>query len=271
MTRVSDSGVSLLNVLVVVSIGAGLVQIMLSDQEHAIDHLAADRDVAQAQNPALSGVTSARVALRRDLIDAPHQDHAGEVWATAMQDVIALDEGSFEVLITDARGRFDLNALGATSLIEQRVFANLLSVLDLPQVLGPAIAQIVGRNGPLSAPVDLIKFGIAPEDVARLQPHVAAFASQGTVNLNSATEPVLSALLSNPNAARSLVARRSVKGYLDQSDLAALGVILPPLGGFTSDTFDVTSEARINTARRVIHRRLVRDSDTKSVRAFPLQ
>lgn len=266
MTRDGQAGVSLLNVLAVLAVGTGLVQVMLRDQDVALQRLDRASSAAQAVALARSGATSVAVALRRDFSDAPQSDHPGEAWAKAAQAQIALDFGEFAVSVEDARGKFDLNALHPTALAEQRVFATLLTALDLPEVLANQITRIVTQHGPLRGPEALLRFGIAESDARRLAPHVTATPVRGPLNLNAVTEPLMSALVRNPSAARGLVARRSAKGFLEPGDLVALGVAQPTLAGFTSDVFDVTTVATVGKARAVLVRRLFRDSDTGTVR-----
>ncbi|MFL4470156.1 general secretion pathway protein GspK [Tateyamaria armeniaca] len=270
MIRHQQAGVSLLNVLAVLAVGTGLVHVMLRDQDVALERLAQYSDLAQARALALGGPTSVAVALRRDFDEAPQTDHPGEAWAWSAQDRIALGSATYKVSIQDVRGKFDLNALQPAALVEQRVFAGLLSALNLPQALGQRITQIVAQNGPLAAPDSLLRFGMAPGDVARLAPHVATVSTRGTLNLNTVSEPLLAALLRNGAAARGLVGRRSAKGFLDNSDLAALGIALPPLAGFTSDIFDVTTVSEVGEARAVIKRRLLRDPETGTVQSVAL-
>ncbi len=267
MKRSRQAGVSLLNVLAVLAVGTGLVQIMLRDQDVAVHQLKRSNSVAQARALAHSGTTSVAVALRRDFVEAPGSDHLGEAWARAAQEQIALDFGQFAVAVVDARGKFDLNALQPTAIAEQRVFSALLTSLELPEVLAGQITQIISQKGPLHKTEDLIRFGLPPSDVRRLSAHVTATSVRGHLNLNAVTEPLMGALLHNPSAARGLVARRLLKGFLDTRDFAALGVSQPPLAGFTSDVFDVTSMARVGQARVVVKRRLLRDPDTGTVQS----
>ncbi len=265
MTRTSDAGVSLLNVLVVVAVGAGLVQVMLSGQETALDQLERSTALAQADSLAHSGVASVAAALRRDMIDAPDTDHMSENWAQSVQQRVELDFGSFEVSVTDAQGQFNLNLLQDGAFIEQRLFASLLAALDLPEALSRQISRSISQSGPLNSKFELVGRGIAEADMVRLAPHVTAYDRLSAINMNSATEPVLAALLSNAAAARSLYARRQAKGYLERSDLVALGLTLPPLSGFTSDVFDVTARSTVGVASSTLHRRVIRDREANKV------
>ena len=268
MIRASERGVSLLNVLVVLAAGAGLVQAMLAGQERAVDRLAGAQDAAQVRALAEGGVTSMAVALRRDLSDAPEQDHLGEPWAQAAQEAITLEFGTYEIAAEDLRAKFDLNSLGPAKLAELRVFGALLTQLELPQSLALEIARVVAGQEPLSTPRDLERRGIAPADLARLAPFATALPTRHGINLNTADEPVLAALFANPAAARSLVARRRGRGALDRSDLAALGLVLPPLAGFTTDAVHVTATAEVGAARVQLTRIVLRDAETGEVRVI---
>lgn len=270
MRRDRNSGVSLLNVLAVVAVGASLVQVMLRDQDGSILRLEEATNAAQARALAQGGVTSVAVGLRRDAGENPESDHLNEAWAGAAQDRIVLDFGQFEVSITDARGKFDLNALQPAALAEVRLFKALLAALDLPNVLASQITQIAALHGPLTDPEVLLDHGIAPSDVKRLLPHVTATQTRGPLNLNSVSEPLMVALTRNPAAARVLIARRKGQGELTASDLAALGLLQPQLAGYTSHVFDVRALASVGNARAILVRRLVRDPDTGVVQSLAL-
>lgn len=261
MTRQPESGVSLLNVLVVVAAASGLVQVMLAGQQSAVSDLSRSQDVAQAEALARGGIASVAVALRRDMLDAPDVDHLKEDWAAAVQQKVTFDFGSFEVAVDDARGRFNLNSLTAGAFLEQRIFDGLLAALDLPETLSAQIIRSIQDEGTLRDTDELLRRGFSVADLTRLRPHVAALGTPGPINLNSATEPVLSAMFANPAAAQALVARRMATGQLTKQDLNALGLVPPTSGGFTSDAFDVVLHAEVGSARRTLKRRILRDAD----------
>ena len=269
MTRDRTAGLSLLNTLIVVAIGAGLVHGMLSSQDAALKQLEGAQDLAQAKSLALSGVTSAVSALQRDFAEAPETDHVKEPWAQANQTAIELDTGTFTVAIEDARGRFDLNALGPAQLAEQRLFANLLRTLELPEALASQIARVISTKGPLAHPQELLEHGIAAADVKRLAPYVDAFRERGPINVNAADRVILAALLNNERAANGLVSRRQTRGFLDESDFQALGVFLPSLAAFNSNSFDVYVLVEYGGARVETSRRLIRDTQTGAIATTP--
>lgn len=266
MKRLSDRGISLLNVLVVVAIGASLIQLMLTSQDRALAKAQEANDRAQAESLARAGVTSVAIALRRDFSSAPDADHMQEPWAKAAQEAVALDFGQFEVLIEDARGRFDMNSLGPRALSETRVFLGLLAALDLPE----ALVQQVSQAAPYQQVSDL-KSILSAGDYEALEPHIVALPERSPMNLNTATEALLSALFQSSAAARNLVARRAARGHLEPSDLSALGLIQPPLAGFTSQVFDVYASATVGVAHQASARRLVRDAKTGTIHSVPLK
>lgn len=270
MTRAPESGVSLLNVLVVVAAASGLVQVMLAGQESAVSDLSRSHDIAQAEALARGGVASVAVALRRDMLDAPDVDHLQEDWATASQTEVTFDFGSLEVEIEDARGRFNLNSLTAGSFLEQRIFQGLLTALDLPEALSAQIIQSLQNQGPLRDADDLFQRGFSMVDIDLMRPHVTALQTSGPINLNTATMPLMSALFANPAAAQALVARRTSQGQLTRQDLSAFGLAPPAVGGFTSDTFDVALRAQVGTARRTLNRRIFRNPEAGTVQIISI-
>lgn len=257
-TRKRNSGVALLNVLVVLAIGAGLVQGMLQAQATAISRTSKAADWSQARALALGGIASVRTGLRRDMVQSPEADHLGEPWAQAAQVPVNLEFGSYGTTITDAQGRFNLNALRPEALAARRAFAALLAALDLPQELGPRIAMIVARRETLASLETLGLDGIDQRTIATLAPYVAALPEGAHINLNAAPEPVLAAVFANAAAARSLVARRAEHGYLTRSDLAALGLVQPLLTGWRSDVYDVSVTATVGPVTQHIRRRIIR-------------
>ncbi|MEM8539184.1 MAG: general secretion pathway protein GspK [Pseudomonadota bacterium] len=267
--RRGERGLSLLNVLIVVAAGDGLVQVMLATEEGAIDQLANAQAGVQARALADAGVTSVAVALRRDAQDAPDADHLQETWAQSQQDEISVGGGTFAVAVSDLRGRFDLNSLGSASFVETRVFNALLAQLDLPESVGVELARLVTNDSPLQSISELQKLGFSDKDIRRLSPHVTVLPTRHRLNINTATERVLVALFSNPAAARSLVARRDARGFLDASDLSALGLAMPPLAGFTSDAFEIRTTAEYQGVRRTVARIVLRDLETGSVSLRP--
>ncbi|MGC3939110.1 type II secretion system minor pseudopilin GspK [Roseobacter sp. EG26] len=265
----SDDGVALINVLLVMAISAALVQTMLTSQETAIKDVRQTKDRAQAYALARGGVASLRTALRRDLMTAPESDHLREPWALVAQQETAFDFGSYSVSVTDAQGRFDLNSLTGNALTQKRVFDQLLGALDLPPELGAEIVDVVARKGPLPSVDALLMYGISANSVAVLDPYVTTLLQPATINLNTASEPVLEAVFANAIVARSLGARRASQGFLIRADLSDLGVVQPALAGWQSHNYDISVTATVGDVTMTYDRRVLRDPKSGRVIDLP--
>ncbi|MGZ2256652.1 type II secretion system minor pseudopilin GspK [Roseobacter sp. A03A-229] len=267
--RQDDTGVALINVLLVMAIAATLVQAMLSAEETAISETRKASDRTQAFALAKGGVASLRAALRRDLVSGPESDHLGEPWAQVAQEEVMFDFGSYAVELQDAQGRFDLNSLGPTAIAQQRIFAGLLAALQLPAEVGAQIADLVYDKQPLTSPNDLRTLGIDQLVLEKLAPFVTTLPAPATINLNTAPEPVLQAVFGNPVVARSLAKRRNAMGFLTSEDLADLGLLQPVLTGWRSEIYDVIVTASVGDMTVRYSRRVVRDPETGTLIDMP--
>lgn len=267
--RQDDTGVALINVLLVMAVAATLVQAMLSAEETAISETRTASDRTQAFALAKGGVASLRAALRRDLVSGPESDHLGEPWAQVAQEEVMFDFGSYAVELQDTQGRFDLNSLGPAAIAQQRIFAGLLSALQLPAELSAQIADLVYDKQPLTSPNDLRALGIDELVLEKLAPFVTTLPAPATINLNTAPEPVLQAVFGNPVVARSLAKRRRAMGFLTSEDLADLGLLQPVLTGWRSDIFDVIVTARVGDMTVRYSRRVLRDPETGTLIDMP--
>ncbi|WP_300019267.1 type II secretion system minor pseudopilin GspK [uncultured Roseobacter sp.] len=267
--RPSKDGVALINVLLVMAIAATLVQAMLSAEERAISETREASNRTQAFALAKGGVASLRSALRRDLTMGPDSDHPQEPWGQIAQEEVTFDVGSYAVALRDAQGLFDLNSLTNTAIAQQRVFARLLAALQLPEEIGARISDVLRSEGPLAAPQDLRRFGIDDLLLDRLAPFVTTLPAPAAINLNTAPEPVLHAVFGNAIVARSLVMRRTARGFLTREDLASLGILQPVLTGWRSDVYDVRVTAQVGSMTVQYARRLLRDPETGTLTDVP--
>ncbi len=257
--RRSEDGIVLVNVLVVLAIAAGVVALMLNMQDRALDRVRQAANMAQAEALVLAGETSVLVALRRDMVESPEADHLGEPWAASLQKEVVLETGRFSVMVEDVNARYDVNRLAARRVVDIQAFSRIAAAAGLD---GTAVARVVSglaQRGPVADPSDLASFGLSPDQIASLSPHVTAFtAAEGQVNLNAAGALVLGALLADPGAAGRLLRLRSEQGSLATSDFAKVGAAQPPASGFTSDVWDVTALSEVDGAVAELHSRLRR-------------
>lgn len=245
------AGVILLNVLFIVAVSATVVMLMITAQDVAVDRTLRLREAAQASAYARAGELSARVALKRDAIQAPGVDHPREPWADVEDEDVAIAGGRFSLRVTDAQGRFNINSLiGGNVTALARLSAILAAAGLSPDMLAP-IATYVRFAGPV-ADVDQLALVMSPQQQAALSAYVTALPLDTAVNINTADERML-AVLFNPVAARLLMTTREQRGYLTQQDLAGASVILPAGAGYTSDFYIVETDVTVGDT----HQRLV--------------
>ena len=94
---------------------------------------------------------------------------------------------------------------------------------------------------------------------AILAPHVSLLPQPGDVNVNTASEAVIAAVLGSPTAARQLVKRREQNGFLTRGDVTDAGIVALNGIGFTSDVYDVESRAEVDGTTVILTSRLLRE------------
>ena len=146
-------------------------------------------------------------------------DHDGEIWATEGYSV-PIDRGVLAGRISDLQGRFNLNWLASDNAgPAQAAFERLIRVLGLDIRLGRAVTEHLRPGGPanpapyynralpVTAPGGTIATiaelrrvpGMTEAAFDTLAPHVAALPLGTGLNVNTASAPVLAAVL--PGAA----------------------------------------------------------------------
>jgi general secretion pathway protein K len=255
--RDRESGVVLVNVLVVLTLASILVYMMLSDQDLAIARARNMASASAADALARGAEASVVSALRRDAEDHPETDHYGEEWMQVGQQVVELETGTFSVSVTDAQARLDVGRLKSGNVQESQVFLRLLAVLDLPPALVPRIASELLQSPDVTSLDALTSIDAATKEI--LDPHVDLLPIPSALNLNTASETLLAVVLNNPSAATRLIASRNRNGFLDAAAFADIGVIQPPGTGFTSNTFDAQIEAEVDETGIVLSSRMHRD------------
>ena len=254
--RAGDDGVILVNVLVALALGSALVVLMVTSQDAMLDRARRISALSQAEALARGAEASVVVALRRDMIDAPDTDSYAEPWAQAQQQAVTLDTGRFEVAITDAQARLDLNTLADGGLAQAQLLVRLTAALDLPGDVAPRITARMLRGGPVTSLADIPGLDPITQDV--LSPYVTFLPIPGMVNLNTADEDLIAVLLQNRTAASRLVAIRDRNGGLTQADLDDVGILGAQSAGLTSNVFDVVATAEVDDVSFTLRSRLIR-------------
>jgi general secretion pathway protein K len=215
-----EQGMILINVLLFVAIAAGIVALMLTAEDVALERAIRMQDAVRAQAIAYGGEASAVTALRRDAQAGPSTDDPTEAWNRLGATSIAIEGGRFELVIADAQGRFNINNLMNGDVAPARTLDRITAFLGLKPELAIALTEYVRLNGPIADLSPLAAAGLDTRTRARLVALVTALPVATPVNANSASETLLALVLGDEETARALIARRSRNGFLTEEDLA---------------------------------------------------
>lgn len=259
-----EHGAALLSAMLVVTLVATLASAALWQQWRQVEVETAERGRAQSSWLMTGALDWTRLILSEDARSAQGADHLGEPWALAVQEsrlstFLAQDqawrEGDPEVFlagqIIDAQSRLNLMSLlenGQPSRAAQAAWVRLFEGLDLPlselQLLlqrwplaigasgGPGGGPTPGAQPAALAPLlpqrleQLVWLGLSPATLERLRPHATVLPVATPVNLNTASEAVLLAVVPGLDAgsARQALARRSARPWMSLQEAAeALG------------------------------------------------
>ena len=207
-------------------------------------------DHAQALLIVQAGVDWVRAVLSDDRRRS-NIDHLGEPWALRLP-AMPVDNGELEGHIEDQQAGFNLNSLvrdGQMDSGQMERFMRLLSLLDLPADLAPALVDWLDRDSvvqPQGGAEDAYYLGLDPPHLAanrplsevgelaqvkgfdaqvraRLAPYVSALPKTIELNVNTASAEVLAATLEGLDlvAARDLVLQRERAYFLNVDDFKA--------------------------------------------------
>lgn len=240
-----EQGMILINILLIVALASGVLLLMLRSDDADFSRSLMFSDAAQAGAIASGGELSAIAALRRDAAVAPDSDNAAEPWAAVAQKDVAIDNGRFQLRISDAQGRFNINNIafgepGTTALI-----ATMARTLGLPADSADRITAALRASGPISSLTTLAGSGLTPDQIRQIAPLVTLLPAPTAINLNSVSEELLGIMLSDKGAAQRLIETRTRQGLLTQDDLTEARVGLPMGAEFTSRFFWVETQVTI--------------------------
>ncbi|MET0309948.1 MAG: Type II secretory pathway component PulK-like protein [Sphingomonas sp.] len=259
--RDDETGMILVNVLMFVAIASGIVLLLISREELALDRGLRMREASRALAVVRGGELSALVALRRDAEVAPDEDHVGEPWAKLSESGAPIEGGTFDLAIADAEGRFNLNSLRSGEANSVVLFQTIGQGAGLTPEQIVATIEYVRLHGPVTDLRPLRLAGIDPKVVDRLERLVTALPGKTSLNLNAADPELLGVLFHDPLVAARLAAVRQRQGYLTLKDLTDQNASMPWGASFRSNTFWVRTRATIGgtsqqTATLIQRRRL---------------
>lgn len=260
-------GVALLGILLVVSLVTILAVSIAHSNMVRLGLTERRIETAQAWQIWQAGVEWARDILREDTRRSGKSDHPGEFWARGIQDYQA-EGGTLSGTMADQHSLFNLNNLarpGPLGEQEMEIFRRLLRVLGLDEGLSETLADWVdsdralrdggaedayyagmdppynAANRPLRHLAELYRVrGFEAGVVERLRPFVTVLPPGTTVNVNSASTELLTALLPDvePGLIEALADQRNTKPF---ESLDAFGEALPTGTVVNDFRFSVTS------------------------------
>ncbi|URW74576.1 type II secretion system protein GspK [Sphingomonas donggukensis] len=243
--RNDEAGMILVNVLMFVAIAAGLVLLMIEREEMALDRSLRVREAAVAAAAVRGGEVSAIVALRRDQLVAPDTDSPSEPWGALAENKAPIAGGTFDLAISDAEGKFNVNSLRSGAAMASIMFDRLAEVAGIDHDTALKAVELVRAHGPFTDLRPLRFAGFDPATVARLEQLVTALPGETAINLNTASPEVLAVLFRDPVIADRLVQVRARQGFLTTKDLDDQNVTQPPGTSFRSNTFWVRTRATV--------------------------
>ncbi len=235
-----QSGVAVITAVLIVAVAASAASVMLAQQSAMLDQAALIAARAQADEYSRAGLDWARGILSEDA-RAGEVDALDESWAQPIAG-LPVERALVAGRIVDEQAKFNLNNLvagSARSEADVRTFQRLLASLGLPGELADAVvdwidadSDLAGNGGaedpyylslprpyragnqPLEQVEELYRVrGFDAHALAKLKPHVTALKAAGrtTINANTASDPVLAAVLGLPpeEVGRDREARRT--------------------------------------------------------------
>ena len=219
---VRQSGMALLNALVIVSVVAGVAARMLRDDVDARSRFEMMIRSDQARQYALAAEWLARDLLETDWEEDGTIDHLAETWAQS-EHVLPIETGQVRSRIFDLQGLFNLNAIGdSNGELHQAAYDQLDRLLDAagaPPKTAVAVAEWIlseppdmrGTRGdrpyltadppyqraraPMTGGSELALIaGMEADAYRQLRPLVTALPIPTTINVNTAPAPVLMSL-----------------------------------------------------------------------------
>jgi general secretion pathway protein K len=245
-SRTAQRGVAVLTAMLVVTVGTVLAVNMLwestLDQRRTMSALAADQGLMYA----LGAEAWAADILRQDLVESDESDHLGEEWAIELPP-LPVDGGAITGRLEDLQGRFNLNNLigsdGTEDEFSRLQFERLLNTLQLDPGIAARVvdwldsdtiasfptgaedAAYAGSEPPYRTPNTMITTpsellaveGVDQEVYRQLMPYVAALPMGTTLNVNTASAPVLASLSDEIDIglAESLIEQRAGLDFVD--------------------------------------------------------
>lgn len=243
-------GIAAITAILIVAVAASAATLMLAQQSATLDQAMLVTARAQADLYAQAGLDWARGVLAQDAKTTAF-DSLDEGWAKPIAG-LPVERAMVAGAIADEQGKFNLNNLvngGQKSPADVEAFQRLLEALGLSGQLADAVVDWIDADGDLAssagaedayylslarpyraANVPMVQVeelyrvrGFDAQAVAKLKPHVTAIGERTRVNVNTATEMVLAALLpAKPDKVADIIRLRRTKPFRSEAEIAAV-------------------------------------------------
>lgn len=250
-TRRHQQGMALITAVLVVAIVATVATTLALGEQVWFRQAQNMTNRAQAESLRRGALNLAAIMLTLDGQQPNKTDHLGELWAKP-QLPFPVDDGMIAFKVEDAQGRFNLNNLvrGSGSadfemfkrlLISQKfdpglsatLSAALLDWLDIDSIVSPggaedieylSLPQPYRSANQLLQSVDELRLvkGFTSNTVEKLRPFVTALPYSTPVNVNTAPEQVLAALMNLPSSTlQPVLDNREKQSFTDTAQFLA--------------------------------------------------
>jgi len=218
-----ERGVAVITAILIVAVAASAAALMLAQQSAMLDQTALVASRAQADEYARAGVDWSRGILMQDSATSAAYDGLDEQWAQPIAGM-PVDRAVVSGAIADEQGKFNLNNLlqgVQRSDPDMKVFQRLLASLGLAPELADAVLDWIDPDSDLSgnggaedpyylslakpyrtANTQMVQIeelyrvrGFDAATVAKLRPYVTALPLHTAINVNTASDLVLAALM----------------------------------------------------------------------------
>jgi general secretion pathway protein K len=289
-------GIALITALVVVAIATGMAAAIIWRTGLDTRRTATLVQGDQAMEYALGAEAWAEQILARDGRKNPGVTALNQTWAQQLPP-LPVDGGQILGKIEDLQGRFNINNVTTPNGLNQ--FRNLLVALGQDPALATAVAQwmtaaaagaggdatddyysrlqpayLTGQMNMQSISELLLVKGFTPAVYAQVSPYLCALPLQPgggpagvsastTVNLNTASGPVMQALSPDMTAdvVSQIIGERGSRTFSQSSPPAVIAPFKLTGQGYDSNYFLVTVTAQIGTTRVTLYSLLYRNNN----------
>lgn len=244
-----QKGLALISVLLIFAIVAVLAGAMIERQGLDIQRSGNLQALQQARAYSTGIEYAVRSGLQLDFENDKEVDHLLEEWAKSH--TYPLSPGSAQIQIFDAQARFNLNSLHPTATnktVQLQRFKNLLGELGLDESIAINTAKFIDKDSqtdddylsaevPYRASYKLFKHPselllvqlVDAKNYRILTPYITTLPISATLNVNTASNLVLSALSSAWSIAEAdkVIAGRGEEGFKKVDDFWGLSEVQP--------------------------------------------